>query len=63
MANTNAAGTNYYFPFTAQLNNGVTPSGASYTFNIATSGWASQNQAGFVFQTGQYNSKREGSGN
>lgn len=63
MASSTASGTNFFYPFQAQTNAGITPTGSgTYTFNIALSGWGSVNNAGFVFQTGQYNSKREGSG-
>jgi len=64
MANTNASGTNYYFPFLPQTSNYVTPTASgTWTFSGSLSGWAAYNQAGNVFQNDQYNSKREGSGN
>jgi hypothetical protein len=64
MANTNASGTNYSFPFQPQTSSTATPTtSGTWTFNPSLSGWASYNTAGLVFQTDQYNSKREGSGN
>ena len=64
MANTNASGTNYYYPFQPQTSNTATPTASgTWTFNASLTGWAAQNTAGLVFQNDQYNSKREGSGN
>ena len=63
MAFSTASGNNNFYPFQAQTNAAVTPSGATYSFNTTLNGWGSVNNAGFVFQIDQYNSKREGSGN
>jgi len=62
--------TNFYYPYVPQTLlvtlSGVQNATFSGTVPVATvtgTGWSSVNNAGFVFQTGQYNSKREGSGN
>lgn len=54
--------TNFYFPFLEQTFNATAVGSGNIVWNTSASGWASVNNAGFVFQNGQYNSKREGSG-
>jgi len=54
---------NWFYPFLPQGILGITvTSGISTISGIAQTGWASFNQAGFTFQNGQYNSRREGFG-
>jgi len=60
---------NFYFPYLPQAVNAVvsgvtnaTYSGNVVVYNVSSSGWSSVNNGGFVFQSGQYNSRREGGG-
>ena len=50
---------NFFFPFLAQASN-IVPSGNTYVYSITSSGWASVNQGGNVFQNGQYNTTQRG---
>lgn len=59
MANSTATGTVYYYPFQPQTSNAVA-SGNTYSYNVTSSGWGSVNQAGNVFQNGQYNTSVRG---
>lgn len=52
---------NWFYPFLPQTGNAVI-SGTTFVYNITSSGYASVNNGGLVFQNGQYNSKREGGG-
>lgn len=61
--------TNFYYPYSPQSVNAVisgvtnaTYSGNVFVYNVSNTGWASVNNGGFVFQTDQYNSRREGGG-
>ena len=49
----------WFNPFLPQASN-VTASGATFVYNITSSGYASQNNAGFVFQSSQYNTTQRG---
>jgi len=51
--------TNFFYPFVPQTLN-ATISGNVVIWNTSASGFASQNNAGFVFQTGQYNTTQRG---
>jgi len=60
---------NFYYPYAPQSANatisGVTNatfSGNVIVYNVSSTGWNSVNNQGFVFQTDQYNSRREGGG-
>ncbi len=57
--------TNFYDPFVfgaANYTISGTPNGNVPVYNMSASGYASQNNATFAFQTDQYNGKREGFG-
>lgn len=70
LSNITASGlVNFYNPFLPQAANatisGVTNatfSGNVIVYNVSSTGWASVNNQGFVFQNDQYNSRREGGG-
>ena len=53
---------NFYYPFSPQTFAGSVSNGFA-TPTVSGNGYLGQNNNGFVFQTGQYISKREGSGN
>lgn len=50
---------NFFFPYLPQASN-IVPSGSTYVYNISSTGFASVNQAGNVFQGGQYNTTQRG---
>lgn len=50
---------NFFFPFLPQASN-IVPSGNTYVYSTTSSGWASVNQGGNVFQGGQYNTTQRG---
>ena len=57
----NTPGVNWFYPFLPQQQLGLVVSGGISTISgIAQTGWASVNQAGFVFQNGQYNTTQRG---
>jgi len=70
LSNITASGlVNFYYPFSPQTFNTVATSVTNATITgtvnvvvVTGTGWASVNNAGFVFQTDQYNSRREGGG-
>ena len=53
---TTYSNTNYFYPFLRQVYD-------VRTINPQATGYGSQNLGGFVYQNGQYNSKREGGNN
>ena len=57
--------TNFYNPFvygSANFTISGTPNGNVPVYTLSGTGYASQNNAGSVFQTDQYNGRREGFG-
>jgi hypothetical protein len=57
--------TNFYNPFsygTPNFTISGTPNGNVPVYTLSGQGYSSQSNAGFVFQTDQYNGKREGFG-
>ena len=57
--------TNWYNPFvfgTANYTISGTPNGNVPVYNLSSTGYGSRSHEGEVFQTDQYNSKREGFG-